>query len=139
MARKKSAAFRKRPKARANLGEAYDATGAANPPMKFARLITMKVRKGLRSKFTKTFASEVASTSIGLKGLRRLYLFKPIAKGGEFVVLSLWDSETDAKAYAKSSRYRAYNAKLAPFLKREAQVRELKIKLHKVGVSVRRS
>lgn len=104
---------------------------------RFARLITMKVKKGKGRKFVETFESQVASSAVRIKGLRRLYLLRPTDKKNEFVALSLWDDEASAKAYVKSGRNDAYNAKLANLLKKDEKVRAFGVETHVVGVGTK--
>ncbi|MDV3243946.1 MAG: antibiotic biosynthesis monooxygenase [Nitrososphaerales archaeon] len=102
---------------------------------RFARLITMKIKRGRGRRFAKTFETEIASTAKKLKGLRRLYLLRPVGKNDEFVALSLWDDEKYAKNYVKSGQNKTYADKLAGFQKGHERVRSFLVELHTVGES----
>lgn len=100
---------------------------------RFARLITMKVKKGRSRRFVEAFRSEVASTAGTIDGLRRLYLLRPADEADEFVALSLWDDEKSANNYVRSGKNDTYSAKLTSLLKESEKVRKFKVELHIVG------
>jgi heme-degrading monooxygenase HmoA len=104
---------------------------------RFARLITMKVKKGKSRKFVQTFKSDVASTATGIPGLRRLYLLRPVDKKGVFVALSLWEDKSSAEEYAKSGLNDTYATKLRSLLKEEEKIRKFDVESHDVGKTVK--
>ena len=105
---------------------------------KFARIITMRARRGKGREFVRVFKKDIAATSVKLQGLRRLYLFRQVGKTDEFVVLSLWDSQKSAEGYAKSDQNKAYSRSLARVQKGREKVRKLHVELRAVGRAVRR-
>jgi heme-degrading monooxygenase HmoA len=103
---------------------------------RFARMITMRAKKGRGREFLKTFRSRVASSAVEIDGMRRLYLLSPVGKKDEFVVISLWDDERAAENYAASGRNKQYEAKLASVQEGRERVRKFHVELHVVGEGV---
>jgi heme-degrading monooxygenase HmoA len=102
---------------------------------RFARVITMKARRGKGRAFRRTFEDRVVPTARELGGLRRLYLLREVGKPDEFAVISLWDSKGDAERYAKSGRNRVYARDLAAVQSGKEKVRKFEVVLHVVGES----
>ena len=100
---------------------------------RYARIITMKARRGKGDEFLKTFRERVAKTAVELEGMRRLYLFRQVGRKDEFVVVSLWDDEGAAESYAKSPRNRRYGEDLAAVQEGKERVRKFNVELHAVG------
>jgi len=100
---------------------------------KFARIITMKAKRGRGAEFVSTFKDEVASTAVRLRGLRRLYLFRRADKEDDFVVLSLWEDAKHAQAYAKSGKNRDYRSRLARVQRGKERVRKFHVELDVEG------
>ena len=96
----------------------------------YARLITVKAKKGKGGQFAKTFDVGIASTAMEIEGLQELYLFSPIGKKDEFLVLSLWDVEQSAKNYVKSGRDTKYGSKLAKFQQGPDTIKKFRVELH---------
>lgn len=105
---------------------------------RYARLITMRAKRGKGSRFVKTFEKAVASPAMELEGLRRLYLLRPVGKNDAFVAISLWENQRSAERYAKSARNKEYSAKLAGLQKGGARVRKFRVEVHAVGKSAQR-
>jgi len=104
---------------------------------RYARLITMKAKRGKGRRFARVFEEKVARSAKRLEGLRRLYLLRPVGKSDEFAVISLWNSERSAQKYAKSSKNREYSAKLASLRKGRQRVEKFNVELHVVGESAK--
>ena len=105
---------------------------------RYARLITMKAKRGRGDEFRKVFEREVVPTAKKLKGMRRLYLLREAGKKDEFVVISMWRSERDAENYAKSGRNREYAKRLGGVQSGRERVKKLHVTIHAVGGSARR-
>jgi heme-degrading monooxygenase HmoA len=80
---------------------------------RYARLITMKAKRGKGRRFKRVFEEQVAPSAKGIEGLRRLYLLRRVGKSDEFAAISLWNSERSAAKYAKSGENKEYSDKLA--------------------------
>jgi len=103
---------------------------------RFARIITIKAKPGKGDAFVRRFKDGVASTAVDLKGMRRLYLMRPVGKKDEFVVVSLWDDQKAAEDYAKSGSNKGYADRLASVQEGRERVRKFHVELHVVGNSV---
>jgi heme-degrading monooxygenase HmoA len=106
--------------------------------IRFARLITMRAKRGKGDELMEAFQREVVPTAVKIRGLRRLYLLRQSRKKDEFVIVSLWDRERDAEDYAKSGRDKAYTKKLSGVQAGKERVTKLHVELHAVGASVNR-
>ena len=95
----------------------------------------MKVKPGKGNEFARMFERDIASSSVKLKGLRRLYLLRSVKKEDDFVVLSLWDSEEDASRYASGGQFSRNATKLAKFLTTKQRVSKFSVEVHGVGES----
>lgn len=104
---------------------------------KFARVITMKAKPGKGREFAKTFIDDVASRAVKLEGMRRLYLLRPVDKKGEFVAISLWDSEESATNYSKSPEGKDYTKRLATVSRGREVVKKFYVESHVVGESAK--
>jgi len=102
---------------------------------RFARIITMKAKPGKGNAFVKKFEEDVAATAVGLKGMRRLYLLRPVGKKDDFVVVSMWDDQKAAEDYAKSGKNKGYAEKLASVQAGRERVRKFHVELHVVSDS----
>jgi len=100
---------------------------------RYARIITMKAKPGKGDEFVRTFRDEVASSAVGLEGMRRLYLLRPVGKKDELVVLSLWDDEKSAGSYAKSDSNKAYADALKEVQQGKERVRKFNVEVHVLG------
>jgi heme-degrading monooxygenase HmoA len=105
---------------------------------RFARIISMKAKQGKGDEFVRTFRDKVAPTGVKLRGIRRMYLLRPVGKKDEFVVVSLWDGEEAAEKYAKSGSNKRYGAVLATVQEGKEKVRKFHVELHSVGRTARR-
>jgi heme-degrading monooxygenase HmoA len=105
---------------------------------RFARLITMRAKRGKGDEFKRVFGSAVVPTAAKLRGLRRLYLLREAGKKDEFVIISLWDRKKDAEDYAKSGRNDEYAKKLSDVQSGRERVKRLRVELHAVGSSAKR-
>ncbi len=103
---------------------------------RFARIITMRAKPGKGNAFVKRFEDDVASTAVRLKGMRRLYLLRPVGKKDDFVIVSMWDDQKAAEDYAKSGKNKGYADKLASIQEGKERVRKFQVELHVVGKSV---
>jgi len=103
---------------------------------RYARLITMKTKRGSGRKFAETFEKEVVPTAVKLSGLRRLYLLRPVGRSDEFVAISLWDDEKHAKNYVRSGQDKRYLARLAGLQKGRERVEQFHVEIHATGESV---
>lgn len=103
---------------------------------RFARIITMKAKAGKANEFVRRFKDDVASTAVELKGMRRLYLLRPVGKKDEFVVVSLWDDQKAAEDYARSGSNKGYADKLAKVQEGKERVRKFHVELRTVGGAV---
>jgi quinol monooxygenase YgiN len=105
---------------------------------RFARIITMKAKAGKGNEFLKNFREGVASTAGEIKGIRRLYLLRPVGKVDDFVAISFWDDEKAAEEYAKSPTNDTYGDALASVQKGREKVKKYHVELHVVGKGVGR-
>jgi heme-degrading monooxygenase HmoA len=90
---------------------------------KYARLISVKAKKGKGRLFAKAFEDRIASTAGKIAGLQDLYLLSPVGKSDKFLILSLWDAETSAQKYLKSGQDVKYAAKLSKLQKGKERVK----------------
>ena len=100
---------------------------------RYARIITMEAKRGKGDEFVEKFREGVAWTAVDLEGMSRLYLFRPVGKKDEFVVISLWDDEQAAESYARSPRNRRYGEELAGVQEGKERVEKFNVELHVVG------
>jgi heme-degrading monooxygenase HmoA len=104
---------------------------------RFARMISMQAKPGRGDEFLKEFRDGVAATAVEIKGMRRLYLLRPVEKDDEFVVISLWDDEGAAEDYAKSGKDKKYEERLAKVQKGKEKVSKYRVEVHVLGKGVR--
>ena len=100
---------------------------------RFIRLITMNVKRGKGNSFVRMFERDIASSSINLKGLRRLYLLRSHANRDDFVVLSFWNTKRDAERYATGEQFNRNAVKLAKYLRKKQRTSKFDVQLHTVG------
>jgi len=103
---------------------------------RFARIISMKAKTGKGDEFAKEFRDGVASTAVDIEGMRRLYLLRSVGKGDDFIVVSLWDGERAAEAYAKSGKDKRYEKRLAAVQDGKETVKKYRVAVHVLGKGV---
>jgi heme-degrading monooxygenase HmoA len=103
---------------------------------KYARVISVKAKKGKGRLFARAFEEGIASTAGKIAGLQDLYLFSPVGKPDKLLILSLWDEETSAKNYLKSGQDVKYAAKLSKLQKGEERVKPHRVLLRTLGGTV---
>lgn len=105
---------------------------------RFARLITMKAKRGRGDEFKKAFETEVVPTARRIRGMRRLFLLREVGKKDEFVVVSLWGSRADAERYVRSGANAGYEKKLKEVQSGREKVKKMRVELHTVGASAKK-
>ena len=103
---------------------------------RFARIITMKSKAGKGNEFLKRFGESVGATAGEIRGMRRLYLLRPVGKKDKFVIISLWDDKEAAEEYAQSPRNKKYGDQLASVQKGKERVKKYEVELHIVAKGV---
>jgi heme-degrading monooxygenase HmoA len=100
---------------------------------RFVRRVALKVKQDSVQDFISAFADTVIPRTKKSKGIRRLYLLRPVAETNEFVSLTFWDSQEAADAYSKSGTFDANSDQLKQFLEADPALTEYHIEVHEVN------
>lgn len=85
----------------------------------FARLTFVKITPEHIDRFRKTYHEEVIPVLRQQKGLIYVMLLEPTEKADDFISITEWDNEADAKAYESSGVYQQLVDKVRSFFTKE--------------------
>jgi heme-degrading monooxygenase HmoA len=113
-----------------NSGKA-DEEGLEN--FRYVRRVALKVKQDSVGSFVSAFKNEVFPRTKKLKGVRRLYLLRSADSPNDYVSITFWNSEDDAKSYASSPAYSENSNQLRPLLESDPLLTEYHIEAHDIN------
>jgi heme-degrading monooxygenase HmoA len=99
--------------------------------VRYAWRTSLKAKEGLEGALVEKMRNEIFPALKSQDGIRRMYLLRAPA-GNEFVLFTLWDSKSDADAYASHSSQDLLES-IRDFVDSEPIRNEFDVELHSVN------